>query len=89
MKKRHAQAAVATAAIAAAGEGAAPIPFSDCVLLVPTQLTMIATIMVIFGFDVNKSIITALLIKNYFVSVAGKYGVDTEEKLNCYIQSYM
>lgn len=60
-KKRHAQAAVATAALAAAGEGAAPIPFSDCALLVPTQLTMIASITVTFGFDVNKSIITALL----------------------------
>ena len=60
-KKRHAQAAVVTAALAAAGEGAAPIPFSDCALLVPTQLTMIASITGIFGFDVNKSIITALL----------------------------
>lgn len=60
-KKRHAQAAVATAAVAAAGEGAAPIPFSDCALLIPTQLGMIASITVIFGFDVNKSIITALL----------------------------
>lgn len=60
-KKRHAQAAVATAAIAATGEGAAPIPFSDCALLIPTQLGMIASITVIFGFDVNKSIITALL----------------------------
>ena len=60
-KKRHAQAAVVTAALAAAGEGAAPIPFSDCALLVPTQLTMIASITVMFGFDVNKSIITALL----------------------------
>lgn len=60
-KKRHAQAVVATAAVAAAGEGAAPIPFSDCALLIPTQLGMIATITVIFGFDVNKSIITALL----------------------------
>lgn len=60
-KKRHAQAAVATAALAAAGAGAAPIPFSDCALLIPTQLGMIASITVIFGFDVNKSIITALL----------------------------
>ena len=60
-KKRHAQAAVATATIAAAGEGAAPIPFSDCALLVPTQLTMIAAITVIFGFDVNKSILAAFL----------------------------
>lgn len=60
-KKRHAQAAVATASLAATGEGAAPIPFSDCALLIPTQLGMIASITVIFGFDVNKSIITALL----------------------------
>lgn len=59
-KKRHAQAAVATTSLAAAGEGAAPIPFSDCALLIPTQLGMIASITVIFGFDVNKSIITAL-----------------------------
>lgn len=60
-KKRRAQAAVATAALAAASEGAAPIPFSDCALMIPTQLGMIASITVIFGFDVNKSIITALL----------------------------
>ena len=60
-KKRYAQAAVATASLAAAGEGAAPIPFSDCALLIPTQLGMIASITVIFGFDVNKSIITTLL----------------------------
>lgn len=52
-KKRYAQAAV--------GEGAAPIPFSDCALLIPTQVSMIASITVIFGFDLNKSIITALL----------------------------
>lgn len=60
-KKRRAQAAVATAAVAAAGEGAAPIPFSDCALLIPTQVGMIASITVIFGFEVNKSLITALL----------------------------
>lgn len=60
-KKRRAQAAVATATVAAAGEGAVPIPFSDCALLVPTQLTMIASITAIFGFDVNKSILTAFL----------------------------
>ena len=60
-KKRRAQAAVATASVAAAGEGAAPIPVSDCALLIPTQLGMIVSITVIFGFDVNKSVITALL----------------------------
>lgn len=60
-KKRHAQAVVATAVVAAVGEGAAPIPFSDCALMIPTQVGMIASITVIFGFDVNKSVITALL----------------------------
>lgn len=53
MKKTHAQAIVVTAAFAATGEGAVPIPFSDCALLVPTQLKMIVSISVIFGFDVN------------------------------------
>ncbi len=60
-KKKRAQAAIATATLAAFGEGAAPIPFSDCALLIPTQLGMIASITVIFGFDVNKSILTAFL----------------------------
>ncbi len=60
-KKRRAHAAVTAAAAAAAGEGAIPIPFSDCALLIPTQLSMIASITVIFGFDVSKSIITAML----------------------------
>lgn len=60
-KKRREQAAVATATLAAVAAGAVPIPFSDAALLVPTQVGMIASITVIFGFDVNKSIITALL----------------------------
>ena len=60
-KKKRARAAIATATLAAAGEGAAPIPFSDCALLIPTQLGMIASITVIFGFDINKSILTAFL----------------------------
>ena len=60
-KKLRAQAAVATASLAAAGEGAAPLPFADCAMMIPTQLGMIASITVIFGFNVSKSIITALL----------------------------
>ncbi len=60
-KKKKAQAAVAAAVTAAAGEGAVPIPFSDCALLIPTQISMIASITVIFGFDVNKSILTSFI----------------------------
>ena len=60
-KKKRAQAIIAVATSMAIGEGAAPIPFSDCALLIPTQLSMIASITVIFGFNVNKSILTAFL----------------------------
>ena len=60
-KKRHAQKVVATTTLAATGVGAAPIPFSDCVALVPLELSMIASITVIFGFNINKSILTAFL----------------------------
>lgn len=60
-KKKRAQAAVATATLAAASECAVPIPLADCAMLVPTQLGMIVSITVIFGFDVNKSILTAFL----------------------------
>lgn len=60
-KKRYAQAAVATATAAAFGEGFAPIPFADCALLIPTQVTMIASITAIYGLDVNKSLITAFV----------------------------
>lgn len=71
---------MATAAVAAAGEGAASIPFSDCALMIPTQLGMIASITVIFGFDVNKSIITALLsstLGSGGATILGKTAVST------------
>ena len=60
-KKRSAHAVVATATLAATGTGAAPIPFADFPILMGTQASMIAAITVIFGFEVKKSIITALL----------------------------
>lgn len=60
-KKRWAQSAVATATVVAAGEGAVPIPFSDCALLIPTQISMITAITVAFGLEINKSILTGLL----------------------------
>ena len=60
-KKKYAQAVVATAMAAAVTAGAAPIPFADAAVLIPTQVTMIASITVVFGFNVNKSIITGLI----------------------------
>lgn len=60
-KKKHAQAFVVTAAAAAAAEAVVPIPFASAALLIPTQIGMIASITAVFGFNVNKSIIAALL----------------------------
>lgn len=60
-KKKKAQVAVAAATAAAATEGAVPIPFADAAILIPTQMSMIVSITVIFGFDVSKSILTAFL----------------------------
>ena len=53
-KKKRAHAVVAAAVTAAFGEGAAPVPFMDAFMLVPTQISMIASITVIFGLDISK-----------------------------------
>ena len=53
--------AVATAVTAAFGEGFAPIPFSDAAVLVPTQVTMIASITAIFGLEVDKGFLTGFV----------------------------
>lgn len=60
-KKRHAHAAIVTACAVAFGEGFAPIPFSDSALLIPTQVTMIASITAIFGLEVNKSLMAGFV----------------------------
>ena len=56
-KKKRAQTAVAAAVTAAFGEGFAPVPFADAAMLIPTQITMIATITAIFGLDVDRSVL--------------------------------
>lgn len=60
-KQIKAHAIVASAMITAAGEGAIPIPFADCAVLIPTQIAMITSITMVFGLEVNQSIITAFL----------------------------
>lgn len=60
-KKRSAQAVVAAAVAGSFGEGFAPIPFSDATLLIPTQVSMIAGITVIFGLDISKSFLTSFV----------------------------
>ena len=60
-KKKYSQVAVATAVAAAFGEGFAPIPFSDAALLIPTQVSMIASITAIFGMEVSTSLLTGFV----------------------------
>ena len=60
-KKKHAQAAVATAVAATFGEGFTPIPCADAAVLVPTQIVMIASITTIFGMDISKSLMTSFV----------------------------
>lgn len=61
MKKKKAQAAVVAAAASAAAAGASPIPFSDSAILIPIEVTMMASITVIFGFEANKALLTSLV----------------------------
>ena len=60
-KKKRAQVVVATTVATSFGAGFAPIPFSDAVVLVPTQVAMIAAITTIYGFNISKSFLTSLV----------------------------
>lgn len=60
-KVKYARGIVATTVSASFAEGFAPVPFADAALLIPTQITMIASITAVFGMEVNKSIITAFV----------------------------
>jgi len=75
LKVRHARAVVATAGAAAGTVGAAPIPISDAVVLMPIQMGMLAGVSAIFGVDVSRGRITDLirgLAKSGGTEVAGR-----------------
>jgi uncharacterized protein (DUF697 family)/GTP-binding protein EngB required for normal cell division len=61
LKKTRAHVVVMGAAATAAAIGAAPIPFSDAVLLVPVQVGMLASISAVFGLPVSKGFLSTLL----------------------------
>ena len=60
-KKKRSRAVVAAASAVAFGEGYIPIPFSDAVVLIPTQITMIASITTNFGMSISKSVIMSFI----------------------------
>lgn len=61
MKVERANKYIITAASAAAAAGATPIPFSDAVILVPIQITMLSGITKSFGFHITKAILSTIL----------------------------
>lgn len=75
-KIKQAQKAVAAGAAAAAAAGASPIPISDCAVLIPTQVAMIARIAVIFGIDITKTMLASIV-----TSVLGAGGATIVGKI--------
>ncbi|MGN0482091.1 MAG: YcjF family protein [Lachnospiraceae bacterium] len=69
LKCEKAQTLVVTTAVASFGEGYIPLPFSDALALVPTQLAMLAGITAIFGITVSEN-----LLKSIVTSLAGTAG---------------
>ena len=69
-KQKKSQAAVAAAAASAAVAGAAPIPFADAAVLIPIEITMMASVTVLFGFNINKSALAGLVSSVFGVSGA-------------------
>ena len=59
-KRDRAEAAIKVATGAATTAGASPIPFSDAAVLVPIQLTMMASIAVTYGIPVERSTAASL-----------------------------
>lgn len=60
-KKKRSRAVVAAASAVAFVEGFIPIPFSDAAVLIPTQITMIASITTNFGMSISKSVIMSFI----------------------------
>ena len=60
-KKKRSRAVVAAASAVAFGEGFISIPFSDAAVLIPTQITMIASITTNFGMSISKSVIMSFI----------------------------
>jgi uncharacterized protein (DUF697 family) len=70
LKVKYARAVVAASAAAAGAVGAAPIPVSDAVILMPVQIGMLAGITAVFGIEMSAQTSTRLV-----VGLVGEGGV--------------
>ena len=60
-KRQRAHAVVASAALAAGGAGAAPLPFSDALAIIPVQISMLAGISAVWGLPVSTTFLGTLV----------------------------
>jgi uncharacterized protein (DUF697 family)/GTP-binding protein EngB required for normal cell division len=71
LKVKYARAVVAASAAAAGAVGAAPIPVSDAVILMPVQIGMLAGVTAVFGIEMSTQTATRLV-----VGLVGEGGVS-------------
>ncbi|MFZ0041559.1 MAG: DUF697 domain-containing protein, partial [Solirubrobacteraceae bacterium] len=62
LKVKYARAVVAASAAASAAVGAAPIPVSDAVILMPVQVGMLGGITAVFGIEMSAQSTTRLIV---------------------------
>ena len=74
-KRKLADKAVTTAAASAVATGVTPIPFADSMVLIPIQITMMASITAIYGIEVDKA-----LLATFVSSVLGTGGATIAGK---------
>ena len=79
-KRAEAKRAIDIASGAAAATGATPIPFSDAAILVPIQLTMMASISHIYDINLDRAV-TASLAATAAATTAGRTAVANLIKL--------
>lgn len=80
LKQKKANEIVSAAASAAAITGASPIPFSDCAVLIPAQITMLASITAVYGIKVEGNLLKTLISATIGVggaTVLGRTAVST------------
>ncbi len=79
-KRAEAKRSIDIASTAAAAAGATPIPFSDAAILVPIQLTMMASISHIYDINLDRAV-TASLAATAAATTAGRSAVSNLLKM--------
>ena len=75
------QGVIGAYAASAAALGAAPIPFSDCICLIPVQIAMLATISYLFDLELDKGFLGSLISSVTGCSLATLGGTKLVNKL--------